>query len=80
MFSEKYKKILIMKSFDRKFFAIKILAKLQVEETVCVLRLKTMNYKFSLEHILCNPGVTHSNAVGTEWVTPGLPRMFRSQN
>ena len=32
--------------------------------------------------ILSNPGVTHSvptafimNAVGTEWVTPGLPRM-----
>ena len=30
--------------------------------------------------ILGNPGVTHSipttlNAVGTEWVTPGLPRM-----
>ena len=32
--------------------------------------------------ILCNPGVTHSvptafmmNAVGTEWVPPGLPRM-----
>ena len=37
----------------------------------------------SSEHdILGNPGVTHSvptafmmNAVGTEWVTPGLPRM-----
>ena len=34
-------------------------------------------------HILTSPGVTHSthcmmNAVGTEWTTPGVPRMDMS--
>ena len=73
-FQRNTKKILIMKSFDRFFFAIKTLAKLQEEETVCVLRLKTnMNYKVSLDHILGKtvtqvrpiPYLLHSNAVGT---------------
>ena len=39
-------------------------------------------FEFLWESVLDNPGVTHSvptafmmNAVGTEWVTPGLLRM-----
>ena len=42
----------------------------------------SFDIKFT-RHILGNPGVTHSvptalmNAVDTEWVTPGLPRMTR---
>ena len=50
--------------------------------------LVVLEFTHMVVNILGNPGVTHSvptafivmNAVGTEWVTPGIPRMGRQVN